>query len=319
MKFQLIFKLTFAIMKPSILVIYYSQSGQLRQIIDQILQPIHAHCVIDFAEIKPEKPFPFPWTANVFFDCMPESVQQIPENILPLQLEQKNYDLIILGYQPWFLSPSIPVNSFLQSAQASFLKGKNVLTVIGSRNMWLNAQEKVKEKLIEQQANLIGNIVFFDRNPNLTSVLTIIRWTFKGQKEATRWMPEAGVQKQDIAAASRFGPAILSALQNESSGQLQQVLLSLQAVELRPGLVILEKRGITNFRKFSKFILEKGKRGDESRKPRVQLFQRLLFVGVFVLSPISNFTAGLITLLKKKSLMNEVEYFKNIRYRKNAI
>jgi hypothetical protein len=306
-------------MKPSILVIYYSQSGQLRKIIDQILQPVQAQCTVDFAEIIPEKPFPFPWSAGVFFDCMPESVQLIPENILPLQLEQKNYDLIILGYQPWFLSPSIPFNSFLQSQQASFLKDKNVMTVIGSRNMWLNAQEKVKEKLIAMQANLVGNIVFFDRNPNLTSVLTIIRWTFKGQKEATKWMPEAGVQQQDITAASRFGPAILDALQNHSIGELHNKLLTLKAVELQPGLVILEKRGITNFRKFSKFILEKGGRGDAARKPRVQLFQRLLFVGVFILSPISNLTAGLITLLKKKSLMNEVEYFKNISYRKNAI
>lgn len=306
-------------MKPNILVIYYSQSGQLRQIIDNILEPVREHCTIDFAEIKPEEPFPFPWDTNTFFDCMPESVQQIPENIQPVKIEDKNYDLVILGYQPWFLSPSIPFNSFLQSEYAAFLKGKNVLTVIGSRNMWLNAQEKVKDKLLALQANLIGNIVFFDRNPNLTSVLTIIRWTFKGQKEATRFMPEAGVQQKDIKSSSRFGSIILSALQNNSVHELQKALLAENAIELKPGLVVLEKRGITNFRKFSKFIMEKGPRGDEARKPRVKLFQRLLFVGVFILSPISSFTAGLITLFRKKSLESEVEYFKNISYRKNAI
>ncbi len=306
-------------MKPNILVIYYSQSGQLRQIIDNILGPVREHSTIDFAEIKPKKAFPFPWDTNTFFDCMPESVQMVPEEIQPLNIGDKNYDLVILGYQPWFLSPSIPFNSFLQSEHAALLKGKNILTVIGSRNMWLNAQEKVKDKLLELKANLVGNIVFFDRNPNLTSVLTIIRWTFKGQKEATRFMPEAGVQQKDIKASSRFGAVILSALQNNRLKELQEALLAEKAIELKPGLVVLEKRGITNFRKFSKFIMEKGPRGDAARRPRVKLFQRLLFVGVFILSPISSFTAGLITLFKKKSLESEVEYFKNIGYRKNAI
>ncbi|MBK9483118.1 MAG: hypothetical protein IPO02_14315 [Bacteroidetes bacterium] len=170
-------------MKPSILVIYFSQSGQLKQIIDNMLAPIQAHCTIEMVEIKPIKPFPFPWTADTFFDCMPECVQQIPEEIHTLQFAQQKYDLVILGYQPWFLSPSIPINSFLQSAQASILSHQKVLTVIGSRNMWLHAQEKIKEQLNRLQAQLVGNIVFFDTNPNLTSVLTIIRWTFKGGKK----------------------------------------------------------------------------------------------------------------------------------------
>lgn len=306
-------------MKPSILVVYYSQTGQLRNILDNILEPVSKQCEIEFVEIKPVKHFPFPWTAGEFFDCMPESVQQITEEIEPIVFTQKKYDLIILGYQPWFLSPSIPFNSFLQSVQAHFLKDQQVLTIIGSRNMWLNAQEKVKEQLLQLNARLVGNIVFFDRNPNLTSVLSIIRWTFTGQKEASRFLPEAGVQQHDIKSSARFGPLILQAIQQNSLSELHQSLLAENAIELQPALVILEKRGITNFRKFSKFILEKGNRGDVARQPRVKLFQRLLFVGVFILSPISSFTAQLILLMKKKSLQNEVQYFKNITYRKNAI
>jgi len=306
-------------MKPSILVIYFSQSGQLKQIIDNMLAPIQAHCTIEMVEIKPIKPFPFPWTADTFFDCMPECVQQIPEEIHTLQFAQQKYDLVILGYQPWFLSPSIPINSFLQSSQASILSHQKVLTVIGSRNMWLHAQEKIKEQLNRLQAQLVGNIVFFDTNPNLTSVLTIIRWTFKGQKEATKWMPEAGVQQKDIAAAAKFGPIVLEALVSNTSQSMHESLLAADAIILKPGLIILEKRAIGNFRKFSKYILEKGSRGDMARKPRVKLFQKLLFVGVFILSPISNLTAEIVTLLNKKSLKKDVQYFKNISYRKNAI
>ncbi|MBP6625234.1 MAG: hypothetical protein KA198_08680 [Chitinophagaceae bacterium] len=306
-------------MNPKILVVYYSQSGQLREILDSLLQDIHPQCEIDFHQIQPEQPFPFPWTAHTFFDCMPESVLQIAEPIQPLHIQHKDYDLVILGYQPWFLSPSIPFNSFLQSPQAQILQGKQVLTVIGSRNMWLNAQEKTKIALHNLGATLCGNIVLFDRNPNLLSVLSIVRWSFKGQKEASRFLPAAGVQMQDIAACQRLGPTILQTIQNHQFSELQEKLLALQAVELKSALIVLEKRAIKNFKKFSKFIKEKGARGDTDRIPRVRLFQRLLFVGVFILSPISSLTASLSSLINKKKLAKEAEYFKNIAYKENAI
>lgn len=306
-------------MSPKILVVYYSQSGQLREILDSLLQDIHHHCEIDFHAIQPEKPFPFPWTTHTFFDCMPESVLQIPEPIQPLHIQHKAYDLVILGYQPWFLSPSIPFNSFLQSPQAQILQGKQVLTVIGSRNMWLNAQEKTKLALRKLNASLCGNIVLFDRNPNLLSVLSIVRWSFKGQKEASRFLPAAGVQTQDIAACRRLGPTILQSIQQQQFSTLQEKLLALQAVELNAALIVLEKRAIKNFRKFSLFIKEKGQRGQIERLPRVRLFQRLLFVGVFILSPISSLTASISSLINRKKLSKEAEYFKNIAYKENAI
>ena len=134
-------------MKPKILVLYYSQSGQLRDILDSITSEIKSNAEIDFVKIEPVKPFPFPWPAYTFFDTMPETVQQVPVEVKPLPAEvtNKDYDLVLFGYQSWFLHPSIPVSSFLQSQYAAVLKGKNVVTVIGCRNMWLNGQERVNQ------------------------------------------------------------------------------------------------------------------------------------------------------------------------------
>ncbi|HMN32105.1 MAG TPA: hypothetical protein PKA54_01895 [Chitinophagaceae bacterium] len=303
----------------NILVIYYSQTGQLKQIIESVLSEIKESVVIDYREIIPQNPFPFPWTSDVFFDAMPESVQQISEPIEPLDIPNKNYDLVILGYQPWFLSPSIPINSFLQSEQAQCLKNKNILTIIGARNMWLNAQEKIKYSLINLNAKLVGNIVLCDNNPNLISVLTVMRWTFKGQKEKSTFLPDAGVQSIDITNASRFGNPILKSIESNQFQNLQTNLLKLNAVDLKPDLVILEKRGIKNFRKFSNFILKKGERGNPQRLPRVKLFKRLLIIGVFILSPISNLTARFQAILNNKTIFQKVEYFKNISYHENEI
>jgi hypothetical protein len=304
-------------MKPAILVIYYSQTGQLKHLLDSILAPIQAEADIDIVAIEPTRKFPFPWTNNAFFDCMPECVLQIPEEIDEMLIPEKKYDLVILGYQPWFLSPSIPITSFLESKYAHILKKSNVITVIGSRNMWLNAQEKIKEKLKSFDAQLIGNIVFRDKNPNLTSILTVIRWSFKGKKEAGKFLPEAGISQLDIQDASKFGPIILSNL--TETQHLHNHLLHNGSVFLNPALIILEKRGIANFRKFASYIREKGERGNPNRLSRVKLFNRLLLVGVFLLSPISAITAKLSVLFNKKTLEKEVSYFKSIGYKQNAI
>lgn len=301
-------------MKKRILVLYYSQSGQLRDILDSITSDIKNKAEIDYATIEPVTPYALPWKASKFFDTMPETVQHIPIPMKPLPevIKNKDYDLVIFGYQSWFLNPSLPISSFLQSEDAKFLQGKNVLTVIGCRNMWLHGQERVKEYFQQIGAKLVGNIVLTDTNPNLISVLTIIRWSFQGQKEASRFLPAAGVQEQDIRRASRYGMPILKHLEAGRLDELQNELLLIGAIQLKPGLIILERRGVTNFRKWSKFIRDKGGPGAPERQGRVTMFKRLLIVAIFILSPISSFTAWIQLQLQKSSLLRDVEYFKRL-------
>jgi hypothetical protein len=303
-------------MKPNILVLYYSQSGQLRHILENLLQDITNKATIDYVAIEPVKPFPWPWNAYAFFDAMPETVERIPAEVKPLDtsVKEKNYDLVVLGYQPWFLNPSQPITGFLKGETASVLKGKPVVTVVGCRNMWLNGQEQVKQDLQSAGARLVGNIVLADTHTNLVSLLTVIRWSFKGQKEASGILPEAGVQAVDIKRSSRFGGIILKHLTGNTLTRLQQELVNTGAVDLDPGLVLLEQRGVKNFRYWAKFIREKGGPGDPNRRGRVLLFKRLLLTAIFVLSPLSSLTAYIKLQLKKRSLIKDVEYFKGLKY-----
>lgn len=306
-------------MALNILVIYYTQTGQLANILQHMLSGVAAEVDITTIEYKPVNDFPFPWTSDQFFDAMPECVKEIPVELNPISIPDKPYDLVILGYQPWYLSPSIPTTSFLKSDAAKILSGLPVVTVVGSRNMWLNAQEKVKSALHHLGAKHIGNIVMADTNHNLISLFTVIRWAFKGQKEAGRWLPEAGVQTPDIEGAARFGPILVNALKTKQTDQLQQRLLEAGAVSLKPTLIVLEKRGITNFRKFATYIREKGGPGNAERRPRVILFKRLLLTGIFVLSPISGLSAKLISIFRKKSFRKQINYFKGIGYESDVI
>lgn len=350
--------------KPRVLVLYYSQSGQLRDILDSVLSNVRNELQLTYAQIEPVTPWPFPWKASSFFDAMPESVVQQPAPVkpLPASIVNGDYDMVILGWQPWFLHPSQPTTAFLQSEDARVLEGKPVVTVVGSRNMWLNAGEKVKEDLIRTGAQQVGTIVLTDTNPNLTSLLTIIRWSFSGRKEATRWLPEAGVQQKDIREAARFGAPILEAAKalaearytsagaaahlnaayagqrasdefraemNESSEQdaalpqqvstLHEKLMALNAIKLNTALVLLEQRGIKNFRFWAKYIREKGGPGSASRLGRVTQFKRLLITAIFVLSPISSLTAFIQRKMQQKRLQRDVVYFKSLAYEPGRI
>ncbi|WP_110056274.1 hypothetical protein [Chitinophaga sp. S165] len=303
--------------RPKILVVYYTQTGQLKRIIDTVLGPLQDKATIVYEELKPLQPFEFPWKKQVFYDTMPETVLDRPRGIQPLKVNpDEHFDLVILAYQAWFLSPSQPTAAFLHSEIAGrLLKGKPVITLMGCRNMWLNAQERVKSYLQKAGARLVGNIVLVDKSPNLLSVITILRWSFKGKKEATKWLPQAGVQEKDIIESARFAAPIAQALENKQWDSLQSQLITLGAVDLLPNLVLLEDRGIKAFRFWSKFISAKGGPGAPERQGRVLMYRRLLLIGIFVLSPIAKITSVFKLALNKKKLQEDVEYYKGIHLR----
>ncbi len=113
------------------------------EICGSFLRPFSSHS-IDHVKVKPLKPFPFPWTPGSFFDAMPETVLEEPVELEPLMIPTVDYDLIVLGYQPWFLSPSLPTSSLLRDEEfKKAVKGKPVVSIIGSRNMWVSSQHSV--------------------------------------------------------------------------------------------------------------------------------------------------------------------------------
>ena len=185
--------------------------------------------------------------------------------------------------------------------------------------MWLHAQEKVKEYLLNAGGILVGNIALTDTNPNLVSTLTVIRWAFKGQKHASGMLPAAGVQDKDIREARRFGNTIYRHLHTKNLIDLQRALLSQESVRLKPGLVVLEQRGVKNFRTWSRFILEKGGPGAPERAGRVMMFKNLLIVAIFILSPISSFTAFLKQIIKRNALARDVDYFRQTNFEKGRL
>ncbi|MCP1996348.1 dialkylrecorsinol condensing enzyme DarA [Flavobacterium sp. HSC-61S13] len=299
-----------------VLVVFYTQSGQLRSIVEQLMSPLGCdnQVQVDYLEIKMKKAFSFPWEKEAFFDAFPESFQQIPADIdaPDEQVLHQKYDLVVLAYQVWYLSPSIPMNSFLKSRYAqTILRDTPVVTVSGSRNMWIMAQEKVKVLLKQQQAQLVGNIALVDRAINLVSVISLVNWMFTGEKKRL-WgiLPLPGVSEKEIQDSKKFGAIILKYLKSDRFDGLQKELVENKAVEVRHFLVSMDKKANKMFTLWSSMIIKKT---PKSRKRWLKVFNYYLFFAIWVLSPIVHLIHLILYPLFYFKIKRDEQYYKGIQ------
>jgi len=287
-------------------VFYYTQSGQALQIVQSVCQPMEkAGNTVIYKAIEPETPFPFPWTCWSFFETFPESRLAVPVGKLKAFdfSDVEDADLVIISGQPWYLSPSLPLHAFFQDEKVkTYLKGKTIVNISGCRNMWVMTQRKIRQYIYQAGGHYAGHIVLQDNASNLVGVITIIRWLLYNKKEATRWLPAAGVSDEDIKNASRFGVTINETLENGNWNDLQNKLMDEKAVDYKPSVVFVEKVGHRMFGIWANFIRKKGGYGDKRRAFRIKLFCCYLFFVLYVVSPIGLLVFYLTYPLRIKSI-----------------
>lgn len=297
-----------------VLIIYYSQSGQLLDIAQQMVHPLakDPKYKLTYYEIKMQNPYPFPWDSASFFNVFPETFAQQPQPLLPpdASLFDVSYDLVLFFYQVWYLTPSLPVVSFLKSTYAQkLLANTPVVTISGSRNMWVMAQEKMKKMLQSHQADLVGNIALVDRHINLVSVITIVDWMFSGKKKnAYGFFPLPGVSAQDIAEADKFGSLIAHHLQENKLTDLQPALIETNAIDVRWFLVSMDKKGNKMFGMWSALLLKYPKQ----RKRLIRIFYLYLFLAIWIVSPVVHLIETLLYPLFYRKIQKEKKYFQGI-------
>ena len=273
------------------LVVQYSQTGQLTTLTEQITAPLRADPNIDvrIEALAVLKPFPFPWGFFRFFDAFPESAHLVPPPLAPLSLQgDEDFDLVILPYQVWFLAPSQPITAFLKHPIAQrVLRNKPVVTVIACRNMWLLAQEKLKTLLAESGARLIDNVVLTDPGPTLATFITTPRWLLSGNKNGFWGMPAAGLNDEQIRGARRFGLALRDGLREDAEKSGQPLLRGLGAVHVDPRLYISERAGTRSFFVWGKLLLAAGPPGSWQRAPLLVLYVAFLALVIITVVPTS--------------------------------
>ncbi len=296
-----------------VLVIQYSQTGQLTDVVASICKPLAQSDDIQLVieTLEPAKPYPYPWTFFEFLDTFPESVYLDPPELKPLSVAADNdFDLVILAYQVWYLSPSLPITGFLKSSEGKkLLAGKPVVTVIGCRDMWAMAQETMKSLLTAAGARLVDNVVLTDQGSSMASFVTTPHWLLTGKKGAFWGFPPAGISEQEVKRASRFGLALEEGLKNDREKRATPMLSGLEAVSADIGLIKSEKLGYRSFRIWGRLIRTVGKPTDPRRKPVLALYVLFLIMIIMTVVPINMLLKRLSAVISRSKQEKMKQYF----------
>ncbi|MDO3625737.1 hypothetical protein [Mucilaginibacter sp. BT774] len=271
-------------MEKKVLAIYYTQSGQMGDIISSFTAPIAGTgATVEKVQVKPVIEYKFPWKGNHFFSVMPDCVLSVATELQPFELKENSYDLVILGYQPWFLSPSIPSNSIINSPEfKSVSKDTPIITISAGRNMWLNAYDRIRNSLKDTGGKLVGNIALVDKHSNPISFITIFYWMLTGKKERyLNIFPKPGVSDEDIKNTSVFGELVARHLETGEWSNLQQELLVEKAVVVKYPLMFIEGKAKIIFAAWAKFIAKR-----KNKAPWISAFKYYLFVALFLGAPV---------------------------------
>jgi hypothetical protein len=298
-----------------VLVISYSQTGQLAAVVESVTAPLVDSPSVDvvFASLEPEWPFPFPWPFLEFFNTFPETVHAMPRRLKPLRADPAQaFDLVILAYQVWFLSPSQPMTAFLQSPDAArLLRGTPVVTLIACRNMWLMAQETVKHKLQDLGARLIDNVVLTDRAHSAATFISTPLWMLTGRRGPflAGAVPAAGIDAEDIAAASRFGRAIATGLSNLDPAHPKSLLTGLGAVTINERLIASERIGHRSFRLWGRLLLMLGRPRSVLRRAVLCFYIVFLATMILTVAPVTAILKRLLAPFTRERVARQRAYF----------
>lgn len=261
-------------------VVYYSQTGQLKQILYNFIKPWREKYNIDFIEITCEE-YTFPLSWHHFFDTFPESVLKIPCEIT-YQIKKKDYDLVILGFQPWFVHTSIPFYSFMiANDTAELINNREVVLVMDSRNSWRNCLKEVEEQVQKYNGSIRGKYVFRDTAKNIPSLISLFIWLFTGKKKQfNKKLPMPGIDPHIMNKASTYGRLALNSLDDSKT---KYVLVPHVGEEFTS--IGYERYAIDKYKKWAVFVRSNNKL---LRRLKLILFELwVLFTIIFLSASIA--------------------------------
>ncbi len=281
-----------------ILAVCYSQSGQASAVENQFLVPLRqAGHTVDCIALKPGSPHPFPWPFWRFIDSFPEIVTQ-----QPVALEGwsagSNYELVVITYPVWFLSPPPAVVSFIRSqAGRRLLHDTPVVTVTACRNMWIEAHRDMLALLQEAGARPCDHLALTDPGPPLATFVTTPRWVLTGRRDAFLGLPPAGLTQSIISGVSRYGAIVEQAIRDPGWSGEGSMLACTDAMRVDPALASSERIGKRSFRVWGRLLRACGAPGTPVRRAVLVLYVAFLLLMIITVVPLSLVIRRLIGLL----------------------
>jgi hypothetical protein len=263
---------------PRAAVYWYSQTGQLREVADELTAPLVAQgWDIRWVPVNPRIEFPFPWPIRRFFGVFPEAVD--PEALVELIEPEDGFgsdreQLVILAYQVWYLAPSLPIRSLLKAHPEAF-RDRTVVSLAVCRNMWYSAAIEVSALLQSAGARHVGVIAATDTRPQATTFVTTLRWLLTGRREPFLWFGRAGIGDAELARIGEVGRRIAES--NTCPQDAAPVVPTLAAADLLAG---------TMFRRWGATVRSARRHGTVVHAASLASFVLGLAIGIVVGLPL---------------------------------
>ncbi|MDR2914776.1 MAG: hypothetical protein LBV74_08095 [Tannerella sp.] len=272
-------------MKQKALAVYYSQTGQLRDIIENFMHPFVERYQVDYLEIKTDS-YTFPLTLDAFFDAFPESVLGKTCQISYNSCDFNEYEIVVLGFQPWFVHLSVPFNSYVQTEDfRNTIKGKTVFLVTDCRSTWRNTLEFVSDKVHQFGGVVKGKFVFRDVSEgNIAGAFTLLNWLKKGKKDRMfNHYSLPGVDMETIKNASQSGETALNIHESKHSqyNELENCFIIPSENDKEFSSRGYEEHIIQYFTKWAKYVT----RNEKWRKWRLSIFKIWIFFSIIFVAP----------------------------------
>lgn len=284
-----------------ILALHCTNTRQTTRALDALLADVEARDdteVVHWA-LSDGVTYPFPWGFAHFFSLMPACVRGRTAPLQPPPPEVTGpFDLVVLAWPVWFLSPALPVAAFLASDHAArLLRDTPVISLVTCRNMAFNAALEVHARIRALGGRLLDVVQLMDRAPPWTTFITTPVWLLTGRKQIGN-LPEAGIQPADFDGLAPLARRLADGVER---GVLDEPLfagcapIALQARYLFPELVL--KRVV--FRPWALLIGTLGELLPPLRRPLGLLVFLGILASVLLLIPLLLVTRILLMLLAR--------------------
>lgn len=278
-----------------VLVLYFSQSGDVADVTKAFIDPIREQpdVKIHMERLRPIEDYPFPWgSITRLMSVFPECHHGGGNGIQPLTISpDEQYDLIILAYQVWHLAPSLPFQDFFKTEYARLLKETKVITLCVCRNMWHSGSETMKRLVRDAGAMHLDNIVASHQGPPMATFVSVPRLLLFGRRDRL-WniFPPAEISSEDINHITTLGNEVAARLYKLDEGSPGPLLLGKGAVRVKRQYIVPELIGYYLYVVSSRVIQFFDRFGSKVRPFVIFLFTLNLLLSIVVGIPAMVFT-----------------------------
>jgi menaquinone-dependent protoporphyrinogen IX oxidase len=215
-----------------VLIVFFTYTQQSRRVAETLAEALRAHgCSVELAPIEfTDKRWAERFTRLPLQHAYMDILGMLPAQVRGATGEIKlppevggEYDLVVIGSPTWFFRTSVPVRSFLKSAEAArLLKGKPFAIYVCCRRYWGVNFRATKKLASKQGGEYLDNIHFVYKGGQVRSLLALLSYFGKGEN-VPRYLgvkiPPTNLQPEYEEATRSFADGLATSLGRRTESQ----------------------------------------------------------------------------------------------------